>query len=85
MFNENEEYHLWILSIGAARQDLFFVNKQIVHLIDCNSSDGILYYAKMSAAHVNESLALLKKRNRTILRFGDYLTISSNLRTDIRN
>lgn len=61
VFNKNDDYHLWITSIGVARQDLFFVNNQLSVIIDTEQRDGFLYFAKMSVAHVNEALAMLKK------------------------
>jgi hypothetical protein len=60
VFNINTDYHLWMLSVGAARQDLYFVNEKLIDIIYGDKKERYFYYAKMSIAHVNEAVALLK-------------------------
>ncbi|QWU17374.1 hypothetical protein SAMN04487895_104242 [Paenibacillus sophorae] len=76
VINKNNKYHLWITSVGVARQDLYFVNNQIARLIDTTERENFIYYAKMSIGHVNESLGLLKKaREKYQIIWNEFLKI----------
>lgn len=61
VINKEEEYHLWIISMGIARQDLYFDIGQMKRIIDSDSQEGLFYFTKLSISHVNEVIALLKR------------------------
>lgn len=60
VINKEKEYHLWIISMGIARQDLYFDIGQMKRIIDSGNQEGLFYFTKLSISHVNEVIALLK-------------------------
>lgn len=60
VLNKEKDYHLWIISMGIARQDLYFDIGQMKRIIESDNQDGLFYFVKLSISHVNEVISLLK-------------------------
>lgn len=61
VLKKDNDYHVWVISFAAARQDLYFVNKNIIRILEGENDSALFYYVKMNVGHLNESFKLLIK------------------------